>query len=119
MQELETDTDTRQRDEWVSGASDVLGVLLGGKRSRSLSGASSRRSQTQRTQQRLKTAEGKVQDKVDVVAELEQDIVLEVEEINDKWEGVAAEVDTIEVGLEKTDISVGEIALVWVRTDRT
>ena len=115
MQELETDTDTRKRDEWMSGASDVLGVLLGGKRSRSLSGASRRRSQTQRTQQRLKTAEAKVQDKVDAIAELEQDIVLEVEDINDKWEDVAAEIDTIEVGLEKTDISVDEIALVWVR----
>jgi len=89
--------------------------LLGGKRSRSLSGASRRRSQTQRTKQRLKTAEAKVQDKVDDIAELEQDIVLELEEINDKWEDVAAEIDTIEVGLEKNDISVDEIALVWVR----
>jgi len=115
MQELETDADTRKRDEWMSGASDVLGVLLGGRRSRSLSGASRRRSQTQRTEQRLKTAEAKVHDKVDQIAEIEQDLVLEVEDINDKWEDVAGEIDTIEVGLEKTDISVDEIALVWVR----
>ncbi|MGI9646890.1 MAG: helicase HerA domain-containing protein [Acidimicrobiia bacterium] len=115
MQELEIDADTRKRDEWMSGASDVLGVLLGGRRSRSLSGASRRRSQTQRTEQRLRTAQAKVQDKVDAIAELEQDLVLEVEEINDKWEDVAAEVDTIEVGLEKTDIKVDEVALVWVR----
>ena len=115
MQELEIDADTRKRDEWMSGASDVLGVLLGGRRSRSLSGASRRRSQTQRTEQRLRTSRAKVQDKVDAVAELEDDLVLEVEEINDKWEDMAAEVDTIEVGLEKGDISVDEVALVWVR----
>jgi hypothetical protein len=115
MQELELDADTRKRDEWMSGASDVLGVLLGGRRNRSLSGASRRRSQTQRTQQRLRTAEAKVQDKVDEITEIEQDIVLEVEEINDKWEDIAADVDTLEVGLEKTDISVDEVALVWVR----
>ena len=107
MQELELDTDTRKRDEWMSGASDVLGVLLGGRRNRSLSGASRRRSQTQRTQQRLRTAEAKVQDKVDEITEIEQDIVLEVEEINDKWEDIAADIDTLEVGLEKNDISRG------------
>jgi hypothetical protein len=115
MQELELDADTRKRDEWMSGASDVLGVLLGGRRSRSLSGASRRRSQTQRTQQRLRTAEAKVQDKVEEITEIEQDIVLEIEEINDKWEDIAADVDTLEIGLEKTDISVDEVALVWVR----
>ncbi|NNF87783.1 MAG: DUF87 domain-containing protein [Acidimicrobiia bacterium] len=115
MEELEMDAETRKRDEWMSGASDVLGVLLGGRRSRSLSGASRRRSQTQRTQQRLRTAEAKVADKVDAIADIEQDIVLEVEEINDKWEDIAADVDTMEVGLEKTDIKVDEVALVWVR----
>lgn len=115
MQELEIDADTRKRDEWMSGASDVLGVLLGGRRTRSLSGASRRRSQTQRTEQRLRTAQAKVQDKVDAVADLEQDLVLELEEINDTWEDIAAEVDTIEVGLEKNDISVDDVALVWVR----
>jgi hypothetical protein len=115
MQELEMDAETRKRDEWMSGAGEVLGVLLGGRRSRSLSGASRRRSQTQRTEQRLRTAEAKVADKVDEISEIEQDIVLEVEEINDKWEDIAADVDTIEIGLEKNDIRVDEVALVWVR----
>jgi len=115
MQELEIDADTRKRDEWVSGASEVLGVLLGRKRSRSLSGASRRRSQTRRTEQRLQTARAKVQDKVEKITDIEEDIVLEVEEINDKWEDAAAEIDTLEVGLEKNDISVDEVALVWVR----
>jgi DNA helicase HerA-like ATPase len=115
MEELEIDADTRKRDEWLSGAGDVLGVLLGGRRTRSLSGASRRRSQTQRTEQRLHSARAKVQDKVDDIAELEEDLVLEVEEIDDKWEDIAAAIETIEVGLEKSDISVDEVALVWVR----
>jgi hypothetical protein len=115
MQELEIDTETRKRDEWLSGAGDVLGVLLGGRRTRSLSGASRRRSQTQRTEQRLRSAQAKVQDKADDIAELEEGLVLEIEEINDKWEDIAAAIDTIEVGLEKNDINVNEVALVWVR----
>ena len=115
MEELDVDVDTRKRDELLSGASDVLGMLLGGRRSRSLSGASRRRSQTQRTKQRLRTAEAKVKDKVDAIAELEQDVVDEIAEIDDKWEDTAAEIETLEVGLEKTDISIDDIALVWVR----
>ncbi len=115
MEELDVDVDTRKRDELLSGASDVLGILLGGRRSRSLSGASRRRSQTQRTKQRLRTAQAKVQDKIDAIAELEQDIVDEVADINDKWEDLASEIETIEVGLEKNDIAIDEVALVWVR----
>ncbi|MEE9183635.1 MAG: DUF87 domain-containing protein [Acidimicrobiia bacterium] len=115
MEELDIDVDTRKRDELVSAASDVLGMLLGGRRSRSLSGASRRRSQTQRTRQRLRTAQAKVQDKVEAIAEIEQDIVDEVADIDDKWEDIAAEIETLEVGLEKTDISIDDIALVWVR----
>ena len=115
MEELDVDVDTRKRDELLSGASDVLGMLLGGRRSRSLSGASRRRSQTQRTKQRLRTAEAKVQDKVDAISELEQDIVDEVAEIDDKWEDIASGLETLEVGLEKSDISVDDTALVWVR----
>ena len=46
---------------------------------------------------------------------MEHDLVLELEEINDKWEDIAAEIDTIEVGLEKNDISIDEVALIWVR----
>ena len=56
-----------------------------------------------------------MQDKVDAIAEIEQDIVDEVADIDDKWEDIAAEIKTLEVGLEKTDISIDDIALVWVR----
>jgi hypothetical protein len=63
----------------------------------------------------LRTAQAKVQDKVDAITEIEQDIVDEVADIDDKWEDIAAEIETLEVGLEKTDISIDGIALVWVR----
>ena len=52
---------------------------------------------------------------MDAIAEIEQDIVDEVADIDDKWEDIAAEIETLEVGLEKTDISIDDIALVWVR----
>ncbi len=37
-----------------------------------------------------------------------------VAEIEDRWEDVAAELETVEVGLEKNDISVDEIAVVYI-----
>jgi len=114
MEELDIDIDTRKRDELVSAASDVLGMLLGGRRSRSLSGASRRRSQTVH-QAEVANGSGQSAGQSGCLAEIEQDIVDEVADIDDKWEDIAAEIETLEVGLEKTDISIDDIALVWVR----
>ncbi len=38
-------------------------------------------------------------------------------EITERWNDAAREVQTIEIGLEKTDIAVDEMALVWVPTE--
>ncbi len=114
MQELEIDLDTRKREELVSGASDLLGMVLGGRRKRSMSGAARRRGQSQRTAERLRTAQSNLADKEAEVLDLEQDLMEAVAEIEDRWEDVAAELETVEVGLEKNDISVDEIAVVYI-----
>jgi hypothetical protein len=114
MQELETDLDTRKREELMSGASDLLGMVLGGRRKRSLSGAARRRGQSQRTAERLRTAQSKLADYEADVVDLEQELMEAVADVEDKWEDVAAEIDTLEVGLEKTDISVDEVRLVYI-----
>ena len=114
MQEIETDLETRKRDELMSGASDLLGMVLGGRRSRSLSGAARRRGQSQRTAERLRTAQSKLADQEAEVIDLERDLMEAVAEVEDKWEDVAAEIETLEVGLEKNDIAVDEVALVYI-----
>jgi DNA helicase HerA-like ATPase len=116
-EELEVDVRSRRQQEIFDGVGSLLGGLLGGRRStRGLSRASSRRGQTRRTEQRLATAKGKVSDKTDALEELEREALLAVEEINDAWESKAADIEAVEIGLEKTDIDVDEIAVLWVPT---
>ncbi len=115
--ELEVDTQSRKQQELVAGAGDLLSVFLGGKRrSRSLSGAASRRSQTVRTQERLRSAEAKLTDKAADLEDLEDELANDLMEITERWNDAAREVQTIEIGLEKTDIAIDEVALVWIPT---
>ncbi len=117
VRELEVDTQSRRQQELMAGAGDLLSVFLGGKRrSRSLSGAASRRSQTVRTQERLRSAHEELSDKAGDLDDLEDDLARDLMEITDRWNDSAREVQTIEIGLEKTDIAIDELALVWVPT---
>jgi len=115
IDEVELDVVTRRQEEVVSGAGTLLGMLLGGRRSsRSMSGAASKRTQTRKAEQRLRTAEAKLTDKVEDLEELEDDLAEEILEIDAAWREKGAAIETMEVGLEKTDIAVAEVALVWV-----
>jgi hypothetical protein len=122
VEELDTDTRTRQATELISGAGAVLGALFGGRRSaRSMASAvgsaASRRGMTARTSERKQTAEQKVDAAQDDLAELEQEILDEVAEIDERWTATAAEVDTLTIRLEATDVRVLETRLVWVPGD--
>jgi len=115
VRELEVDTQSRRQQELVAGAGDLLSVFIGGKRrSRSLSGAASRRSQTVRTQERLRSAQEKLSDKTTDLDDLEDDLSRDLIEITDRWNDAARNLQTIEIGLEKSDIAVDEMALMWV-----
>lgn len=122
VEELDTDTRSRQANELIAGAGAVLGALLGGRRSArsmtsALSGAASRRGMTARTSERRQTATEKVETTKDDLAELEQEILDEVAEIDERWKATAAEVDTLQIRLEATDVRVLETRLVWVPGD--
>ncbi|HET6684553.1 MAG TPA: hypothetical protein VFG75_12710, partial [Gaiella sp.] len=122
VEELQTDTRSRRATEVLAGAGAVLGALLGGRRStRSMAGAissaASRRGMSARSAERKETAEAKVDATKDDLAELEQEIADEVAEIDERWRGVADEVDTLSIRLEATDVRVVETRLVWVATD--
>ena len=122
VEELDTDTRTRQASELISGAGAVLGALFGGRRSTrsmasAIGSAASRRGMTARTSQRRESAAEKVDATKDDLAELEQEILDEVAEIDERWQATAAEVDTLSIRLEATDVRVLETRLVWVPSD--
>ena len=72
--ELEVDTDQRRQQELIAGAGEVLSMFLGGRRrTRSLSGIASRRSQTRRTKERLRSAAEKLLEYEEAIEELEEE----------------------------------------------
>ncbi len=119
VEQLDTDAKTRQANEVIAGAGAVLGALLGGRRSTrsmagALSGAASRRGMSSRAASRRKAAVEKATDVQDDLAELEQEIIDEVTEIDARWREAAAEIETVAIRLEAADVRVVETRLVWV-----
>jgi len=80
------DVAAQRQEETLSGVGDVLGVLLGGRRSTAgMSRAASRRTQTKKAEQRLDKAELALTQKVDDLEELEDGLMEEILEINARW----------------------------------
>ena len=69
-----------------------------------------------RKKQKAKAA-AKVEATTDDLAQLEQEILDEVAEIDERWQATAADVDTLSIRLEATDVRVLETRLVWVPSD--
>jgi hypothetical protein len=114
VQELEVDLASRRQQEMVTGAGELLGMFLGGKRrTRSLSGMTRRRSTTRRTEERLRTAEARLADEAEDVTDLEAELARDLQEIWDRWEEAAAGIETREISLEKSDIRIAETTLFW------
>ena len=113
--ELEVDVEQRKRQELVAGAGDLLKLFLGGRgRTRSLSGAASRRSMTRRTQERLRSADERAREAERDLEELEDELAEELRRIDAEWAEKARAIEEVPIDLEKSDISVDEIALFWV-----
>jgi hypothetical protein len=53
----------------------------------------------------------------DDLAELEQRLADELADIDVRWREVAAAVEEVTVGLERDDIDVTDVVLVWIRRD--
>ena len=99
----------------------MLGALLGGRRStrsiaNALGTAASRRGMSARTSQRKQSAEQKAAEVQDDLQGLEQEILDEVQEIDARWREVAADVDTVSIRPEGSDVHVERLALLWVPT---
>jgi hypothetical protein len=123
VEELDTQTKSRQANELIAGAGAVLGALFGGRRSaRSITNAvgsvASKHGQAATASQRRGTAEAKVQQTTDDLQQLEQEILDEVAEIDGKWKTVSEAVETVSIRLEATDVRVTGSKLVWVPVAR-
>ena len=112
--DLDADIEARRQEEVMSGAGDLLGAMLGGRRRNTISRAASRRSQTRQTEARRDRAAGAKSDKMAQLADLEADLADEIVAITTKWDDIAALIEQLAIPLEKVDVKVSELKLVWV-----
>jgi hypothetical protein len=115
VRELEADASARTQTEVMSGIGDLLGALLKGRvGSRTLGSAASRRSATRKAKIRLEAAEDKLDVRQKDLVALENELEEALVAIQDEYDTMAATIEELEIGLEKTDIRVMEAKLVWV-----
>ena len=117
QERLEAEARAAGQEEVVSGAGQLLSIFLGGRGStRTLAGAAAKRSTTQRAQARVQAAHDKASARYRDLQDLEADLARELQDIDARWREKAAQVETVEVGLEAADVEVDELALVWIPT---
>jgi hypothetical protein len=115
-QVLETQAKGKRNDEFFSAAGSILDGFLGGRRSRGsmIGSASRKRSSTSAAGARLSAQENKIQGLQQQLADLEQQLVDEVQGITDRWNALAMGITTTAVSLERTDVKVTALSLVWL-----
>ncbi len=117
--EAEKSHKANRTEEIVAGAGELLGALFGGRRSarsigRVVKGVSGRRSDSSRSDARADAASDKVGLKSTELAELEQQLADQLFDIDAKWDAAAKNITTQDIPLEKSDVRVVEIGLVWM-----
>lgn len=126
LRELEFDAESRKKDQRTSQILDiaggVLGSLLGGRSTtRSITGglrrSASKGRMKAKAEERLQTAENRYNELLENREELEEEISEDLLEIQDEWTEKAVEIQSMVVGLEKADISIDDVALVWIPID--
>jgi hypothetical protein len=109
----------RQRDDLLSSAGSILGGLLGGRRSTGgllgqLGRAAGRTGKTSAAGSRVDAAQGKVERLDSQLQDIEGELAAELTEIGDKWTKTAANVTTMSIALEKSDVKVTQLVLAWL-----
>ena len=127
LRELQFDAASRKQDQRSTQILDIagglLGGLLGGRRStRSIITGGLRRSQSKgrmvaKAEERLKTAENRYNELLEDRDELEDALNEDLYEIQAEWADKASLIDAFPIGLEKADISVEDVVLVWIPHD--
>jgi len=117
--QAEAAKESRRSDELLSGAGDLLGAVLGGRRSArtiasKVGSVARRRGRSTEASKRVETARNRVEEKAQALADLEADMADELAAIADEWDAKALAIEPVEVPLEKSDIRITDLALVWI-----
>lgn len=123
LEDVEAEAERRKGEEWMSGASALVDVFLGGRSStrsiltrasRKASGTLSRRSRTRRSEEKAGRVAETVEDLIDELKELEADLLDELRRIDAEWDEKVDQIEPLSIRLEKNDIHVLKLAVIWV-----
>ncbi len=115
VRDLEAEASSKGQEELLSGAGDLLGALFSGRKdSDAIGRAARRRSATSKAKSRVEAAEGKLAADMADLLDLEEELAAEIADLADDYDTKAGAIDEVEISLEKTDITVGEVRLVWI-----
>src|SRR5690606_9315308 len=122
LTQAEAARSSRRTDELVSGAGDLLGSLLGGRRNlgslaRKAGTVARRRGRSSEADHRVSTAANRVAEKTAALADLQAEMSDALAAIAEEWDAKAAKIEPMEIPLERNDIRVRELALVWIPVD--
>ncbi len=110
----------RERDNLLSSAGSILGGLLGGRSRGGLLGqigrAAGRTSRSTAGGSRVEAAANKVTRLQDELEAVEAELAEELTEIDRRWMGLAKNVTSTAITLERTDVKVTQLALAWIPT---
>ena len=95
----------------LNQAGAVFDLLMGRKSSRRLRVGSSRQRSAERA---AAEAARKVEREKDDLAQVEEDLVDDIDEIRLAWSEKAVAIEPVEIGLERDDVAVDEVKLVWI-----
>ena len=115
--DLETTAGSKQTEELLSGAGDIIGVLFGGKtRSNPLGQAARRRSAASQARARAENAKATLTEDQVELETLKADLEDEVANLEDEFAAKSESIEEVEIPLEKSDVRVVELKLVWIPT---
>jgi hypothetical protein len=116
---LEAQQESKQSDEILSVAGAILDGLFGGRTSRKsviagIGRATRTRGTSATASERTRAAHDRVTALQDELASLEQQILAQVAAIDAEWAARAAQVEQVDITLERTDVQVTQFVLAWI-----
>ncbi len=116
--ELNSDARNQQTQDLISIGSSVLGNILGGRTSTSTIARSAGRAATRSgsSAQRIRSIENRIGEKNLAIEDLEDDLQDAIAEIDHEWDEKAEAIEPLQIRLEKNDITVDEVGLIWLPT---
>lgn len=113
LSDAESELSARKRDEVLSAAESVLGLFGRRRLGSTLSRASSKRRMTTRAGQEIEESEEQIKTFEKDLEELQKELQAEVQDIHDRWAGVAEQVEEFYVRPRRADVQIGFVALGW------